>query len=566
MKKNFRNSLLMLVAGTFAAACADYNVTDNFKADPDPSYVETYADLAPVKSYINRTQYPNLTLGAQLKVSDFNNQELAHAAAITNFDNVAFGTTLMAGKIVNEKGVMNFLDMKDLLDHVQEINGEVFGSPLFANANQADAWMKMLTSPIEIPVDFEGIDTVDFNTWPVGNYTGTKDKGNATIVSYDDRNCLKIAQGASIRIIEGFALDSLARYTTTFWAKVDKDATFTATFSDVTITNKHSTSFSSDGKITLKAGKWTKVVVEAPCDPHLVDSVGFGYFRIENLRNAPIHVERVQIGFYPDNHRPQTDQERIDTIHYAINTWCDGLMKINEGRIKSFDLIDEAIDPKAELESEAGILDLKHSTDANKIFWQDVLGSNDYAPFVSQVAADAFARYEGNPDELKFFISEVGLEDQKKFNSLKYWIGVWDARGAKIDGINAKLTLTYSEDPTTQAANEAAVDKLLENLAALANEGKLIRLSNFDIKYQDATGASVVASKITDDQRQQLANFYGYVIRKYMNTIPHAMQAGICKGNMADTTDPVGLWSVNSKNDWVRTATYEAFCKALSGE
>ena len=154
MKKIIRNGLLMLVAGVLAVSCADYNVIDDFTAQPDPSFVEPYKDLAPVKSYINREQYPNLTLGATLNVSEFNKQELAHAAAVTNFDNLAFGTTLMSGAIVNAKGVMNFLDMKDLLDHVEEIGGEVFGSPIVANANQADGWLSTLTAPIDIIVDY----------------------------------------------------------------------------------------------------------------------------------------------------------------------------------------------------------------------------------------------------------------------------------------------------------------------------------------------------------------------------------------------------------------------------
>ena len=127
MNKIFRNLSLMLVAGTFAASCADYNETSNFKVDPDPTVIVPYQDLAPVKTYIDRQKYPNMSLGAQLKVADFNKQELAHAAAITNFDNVAFGSTLMSGSIVNAKGVMNFLDMMDLLDHAEEINAELFG-------------------------------------------------------------------------------------------------------------------------------------------------------------------------------------------------------------------------------------------------------------------------------------------------------------------------------------------------------------------------------------------------------------------------------------------------------
>ena len=160
------------------------------------------------------------------------------------------------------------------------------------------------------------------------------------------------------------------------------------------------------------------------------------------------------------------------------------LMKINAGRIKSFDLIDEAIDAKAELEN--GMFDLKHSTD--KIFWQDIFGSENYAPVVSKAAIAAYQNHEGNPEKLKFFISESGLDDQKKFESLKYWIGVWEANGAKIDGINAKLSLYYSEDEAQQADNKDKIDKLIDNLVSTE---KLIRLSNFDIKYQEIGRAHV---------------------------------------------------------------------------
>lgn len=554
MKRLFRNITLMLAAGALVVSCADYNVTDDFTAQPDPSFVEPYKDLAPVKTYIDRAKYPNLSLGATLKVADFNKQELAHAAAVTNFDDIAFGTSLMSGTIINAKGIMNFLDMKDLLDHMDEIGGEVFGSPIVANANQADDWLNTLTAPIEVQVDYVEGKAVNFNEQPVGPYSGTIDKGNAEIVSYDGQNVLQIASGSKagqVRIIEGFEVDPLATYTTTFWAKVDKDASFTITFSGNKVDGN-----GTDGKWTLKPGKWTKVVVES----RSAEGVTEGYLRIENGRNAPIYIQKVEVGYYPDNHRPQTAQERTDTINYALDAWCDGLMKINEGRITSFDLIDEPLDAKAELEN--GMLDLKHSTD--KIFWQDVLGSENYAPAVSRVARENYEEYGGDPAQLRFFISETGLETQKRFESLKYWIGVWDNRGAKIDGINAKLNLTYSENPQTQAATEASLNTLLENLAST---GKLIRLSNFDIKYQDASGANVAAKDITEAQRQQLADFYGHVIKSYMNKIPHDKQAGICKGNLADTSDPVGLWSIDSKSkDWVRTATYKAFCDALSGK
>ena len=553
MKKQFINGLLMLAAGAFVAACADYNVTDNFTAEPDPTFTEPYKDLNPVKSYIDRSKNPNMSLGVTLKVAEYNKQALAHAAAMTNFDNLAFGTSLMPGAIVNAKGVMNFLDMKDLLDHVEEIGGDVFGSPIAANANQADDWLKYLTSPIEIPVDFVEGKIVDYNT--VTTFEGTVESGEASITKYDGQNTLMIGSvkkpNAKVRIIEGFNVSPAERYTITFWAKADKDASFNVNFSGNKVGGP-----STGGTWAVKAGKWQKVVVEAQS----AEGVTEGYFRIDNTRTTPVYIQKVQVGYYPDDHRPQTDEEKKDTLIYAMNTWCDGLMKINAGRIKSFDLIDDAIDSKSELEN--GMLDLKHSTE--KIFWQDIFGSENYAPVVSKAAIAAYQKYEGDPAELKFFISESGLDSQKKFESLKYWIGVWDANGAKIDGINAKLSLTYSEDEAKQAEYKASFDKLLENLVST---GKLIRLSNFDITYRDASGANVTAKDITDEQRQKLADYYAYIIKSYMEKIPSDKQAGLCKGNMVDTSDPVGLWSIDSKSkDWVRNATYKAFCDALSGK
>ena len=539
----------LLVTSLLVTSCADYNVTDDFTAEPDPAYVEPYKDLQPVKSYIDREKYPNLKLGATMKVSDFNKQELAHAACVTNCDNVSFGTTLMAGSIINSKGVMNFLDMSDLLSHVEEIGYEVYGSPIAANANQPDEWLALLTAPIEVTVDYIEVKAVDYST--IDEFTGTVEKGKAEIVKYDGANALKIGTACNVRIIEGFEVDPAAKYTTTFWAKTDKDASYTVTFSG----NKVNGS-GADGKFTLKAGKLTKVVIESQSAPDETE----GYLRIENTRSAPIYISKAEVGCYPDNHRPQTEKEKSDTIQYALHTWCDGLMKINEGRITSFDLIDEAIDEKAVMDN--GMYDLKHSTE--KIFWQDILGSDNYAAAVSKEASEAYTKYNGDPAQLKFFISETGLENQKKYESLMHWINIWDAKGAKIDGINAKLNLVYSEDATTLKANNDILENLLKNLAST---GKLIRVSNFDIKYQNADGSNVAAKDITAEQRQKLADYYAEVIKGYMATIPKDKQAGICKGNLADTSDPAGLWAVDTKSkDWVRTATYKAFCDALSGQ
>lgn len=556
MKKFYKNGLYMLVAGALVVSCAEYNTTDNFKAEPDPSVVTPYTEYDAVKSYIDRTAHPNLTIGATLNIKEFNKQELVHSVAMTNFDNMSFGTTLMSGSIVNSKGVMNFMNLNDLLDHMDEVGGEIFGSPIVANSNQADAWLEMLTAPIEIVVEYVEGKTVNFNDYAIGAYSGTNknSKALATIKKYDGQNTLSIPSQGKVNIVEGFTVDPTATYTATFYAMCDKDASFFVNFSG----NKIAGTATSDGKWKVPAGKWTKVVVEGKSAEDVTD----GYLEIEMVRGSSMNIKKVDVGYYPDNHRPQTEKEKTDTINYALNAWCDGLMKINKGRIKSFDLIDEPIDVNAELEN--GMYDIKHSSTVS-IYWQDVLGSENYAPAVAKVARQAFEKYEGDPAELKFFISESGLDDPKKMESLIYWINIWDNNGAKLDGINAKLNLVYYEDQAKQTENKQAYETILNSLA---KTGKLIRVSNFDIKYVDASGASVSPTNITDEQRQKLADYNAYAIKAYMEKIPNEKQAGICKANLVDTSsDPVGLWKKDSKtSDYVRTATYKAWCEALSSK
>ena len=570
MKKMIKG--LFAVSGLLlAVSCADYNDLGGFKADPDPSYNLEYTDLNAVKSYINKTDCPNMTIDAAIRLKEFNKQAFDHAVTITNFDGVAFGYSFMPAAYVSRKGYMNFMDLKEALGHISEIDCNVHGSPIFANEQQSDEWFSALTAPVEIQVLPINDEDVDYST--AETFTGTSLRGKPAIEKDMDSkgNALRIPRKSEVYIVEGFDLDPQGFYTITFTVRaykdtkkteLDKDENIWCTFADSLV----NTGKDKDGKLipknfTIRPGGWQTVKVEWVPGKTATK----GYLLIEGNLNSVLYIRNVHVEHKPDNHRPQTKQEMNDTIRYALNKWCDGLMEANEGRIKSFDLIDKALDSKAEIEP--GILDLKHSTD--QIFWQDYLedathtGSELYGAIVSKAASEAFVKYGGNAEELKFFVSETGLEDQKRLESLKYWIKKWEDNGAKIDGINAWLNLTYVEN----ADNETVVNTLLDNLA---KTGKLIRLSNFDVKYQDADGNAIMADKITKEQRQKLADYHAFVIKAYMSKIPKELQAGLCKGNIFDTSngsgDPVGLWSKATNGDWLRNATYKAFCDALSGK
>ena len=574
--KKIVNELLAFSCLLLAASCADYNDLGGFKAEPDPSYTDEYAELDPVKDYIDRSANPNMSMETSMALTTYNKQALEHSVAVTNFDGVAFGYTFMPDKYVSKKGYMNFMALKEALGHSETIGYKVYGSPIVANEQQSDDWFGALTAPIEVSV--LPINDVDLDYSTVDEFTGTALRGKPAIEkNFDDKgNALMIPRRSQVYIVEGFPSDPLGYYTVTFTVRGYKDNKKTemaqeeniqCTFTDSLVnTGKDKNGNLVAKKFTIRPGAWQTVKVEWSPSKAATQ----GYLMIEGNLNAVLYIRNVHVEHTPDNHREQTKQEKNDTIQYALRKWCDGLMEANAGRIKSFDLVDKALGT-TELEGVTfegeNVLDLKHSDE--KIFWQDYLeegtksGSELYAATVSKVAKSAFEKHGGNSEELKFFISETGLEKQQRLSSLKYWINVWESNGAKIDGINSELNLTYSEDATTQAANEAALKVYFEKLA---QTGKLIRLSNFDIKYQDADGAPVAADKISKDQRQALADYYARVIRAYMTLVPAAQQAGLCKGNFFDTSsDPVGLWSKAANGDYMRNATYEAFCKALGG-
>lgn len=70
------------------------------------------------------------------------------------------------------------------------------------------------------------------------------------------------------------------------------------------------------------------------------------------------------------NSIPLTDQEKKDTLIWAMDKWISGMMEACDGKVKAWDVVNEAIsggDPDSE-----GVYALQHDNgDANNFFWQD---------------------------------------------------------------------------------------------------------------------------------------------------------------------------------------------------
>lgn len=281
---------------------------------------------------------------------------------------------------------------------------------------------------------------------------------------------------------------------------------------------------------------------------------------------------------------PLTPQEKSDTLTWAMNKWVSGMMQATEGKVKSWDLINEAVAGAGNVN---GFYPLQTANENSKedFFWQDYFTPEMYGPIVEKAARDAYAAVEGtNPADLKLFVNDYNLEsdwdNNQKVKSLVYWIGVWEKKGqelgynTKIDGIGSQMHISYYENPQTLESKKKGIQNMLK---IMAETGKLVRISELDMGYVDAEGNDVTTAqleKLPIEERvakeKAMAEYYKWIIEQYFAIVPTAQQYGICQWCLTDAPadsgwrkgQPVGLWNLN----YQRKPAYGGFADGLAGK
>ena len=286
------------------------------------------------------------------------------------------------------------------------------------------------------------------------------------------------------------------------------------------------------------------------------------------------------------NSIPLTPQEKSDTLTWAMNKWISGMMQATEGKVKAWDLINEAISGGGNVNGFYALqTEATSEHNPQDFYWQDYFTPEMYGPIVEKAARDAYAAVEGTtPEDLKLFINDYNLEsdwdNNQKVKSLVYWIGVWEKKGqelgwkTKIDGIGSQMHISYYEDPQILESKKKAIQNMLK---IMAETGKLVRISEIDMGYVDKDGKDVTTAqleKLPIEERvakeKAMAEHYKWIIEQYFKIVPVSQQYGICQWCLTDSpTDsgwrpgqPVGLWNLN----YQRKPAYGGFADGLANK
>lgn len=281
---------------------------------------------------------------------------------------------------------------------------------------------------------------------------------------------------------------------------------------------------------------------------------------------------------------PLTPQEKSDTLTWAMNKWISGMMQATEGKVKAWDLINEAVSGGGNVNGFYALqTEATSEHNPQDFYWQDYFTPEMYGPIVEKAARDAYAAVEGtNPEDLKLFINDYNLEsdwdNNQKVKSLVYWIGVWEKKGkelgwnTKIDGIGSQMHISYYENPKTLESKKKAIQNMLK---IMSETGKLVRISELDMGYVDKDGKDVTTAqleKLPIEERvakeKAMAEHYKWIIEQYFKIVPVKQQYGICQWCLTDApTDsgwrpgkPVGLWNLN----YQRKPAYGGFADGLA--
>ena len=570
-------NLLLLFAGLSLPAMAQEKFEQGKPDNDDYRYLDEYQAL---KAYIDYSKYPNFKLGAGTTVNEYLSKPTYQKMINQNFTETVAGNAMKMASCVDGNGNMNFTNVKNYVKAATEAGINVYGHTLAWHSQQANGWLLRLIADKPDPEageEFAAISSKDFRTDKnVGWHSDESTYGYS--LKYDATNGLNInctKKNTNSWDVQFVAMDNII-------AEAGKTYKMTMTVRG-----------SEAGKLHSKMGDFNTgwgagVCPDIPFTTEWQD-VEINYTPVQDNNFlllqcgdfvGDIYIKTIKFEGNKQKTIPQTKEEMHDTLVYAMDKWIKGMMEACDGKVKAWDLVNEAIGGSGN--DGSGNYTLQHSEKYNPngnpdatwdvggstFYWQDYLGDLDY---VRQ--ACRLARKYG-PEDIVLFINDYNLEsdwdDNKKVKSLVNWIKKWEDDGVtKIDGIGTQMHISCFENATHQNNIQKHITQMFE---IIAKSGKLCRVSEMDMGYvrgSNRWGSSVKTDQLTEAEHKKMADFYEWIIKEYFRIIPPEQQWGICQWCTTDSPanggwrsgEPVGLWDL----DYYRKHAYAGFVRGLNG-
>ena len=562
----------MLAASLSMPALAQYNFEKGKPGNDDYRYLDNYKAL---KEYIDYEKYPNFKLGAGTTVNDYLNKTLVKNLINRNFSETVAGNAMKMGSCVDGNGNMNFTTVKNYVNAATNAGINVYGHTLAWHSQQPKGWLLKLLADKPDPEAGEVYAEVASKDFRKDKSIGWKDdeSKHGFTITFDTTNGLKVTTTKSksyeVQFVawENIILEKGKTYKMTFTVKGSKTGKLDGRLGD----------WGGGANFTINfTNEWKDVSVN-------VKPTMEGSFILLHVPNyiGDVYIQSIKIeGNKPAKMIPQTAQEMHDTLVYAMDKWIKGMMNACGGKVKAWDLVNEAI--SGDGNDGQGNYILQHSKEYNPsgnpdatwdvggdaFYWQDYMGDLEY---VRQ--ACRLARKYG-PEDIKLFINDYNLEsdwdNNKKVKSLVGWIKKWEADGVtKIDGIGTQMHISCYENANLQNSNKTHITNMFKIMAA---SGKLCRVSEMDMGYVRGSNKWVDGLKteqVTEAEHKKMADFYQWIIKEYFRIIPAEQQWGICQWCTNDAPsnsgwrggEPVGIWDANN----YRKHVYAGFVRGLNG-
>ena len=565
--------IIMLFAGLSASAMAQEKFEQGKPNNDGYRYLDEYQAL---KEYIDYTKYPNFKLGAGTTVSEYLSNSTYRKMINQNFTETVAGNAMKMASCVDGNGNMNFTNVKKYVEAASEAGIHVYGHTLAWHSQQPKGWLLKLLADKPDPTSEETwaeVASKDFRTNKTVGWSSDKDKYGFSL-NFDATDGLNV---------------HCTKMNDNSWDVQFQAMTDIMTTTDKTYKMTMTVRGTEAGYLHTKLGDWGGgAYAEIPFTTEWQDveidykaTMDNCFFMLQcGDFVGDVYIKSIKFEGYVGKTIPQTKEEMHDTLVYAMDKWIKGMMEACDGRVKAFDLVNEAIGGDGD--DGSGNYTLQHSkaykpegnpnatwdVGGDAFYWQDYMGDLEY---VRQ--ACRLARKYG-PEDIKLFINDYNLEsdwdNNKKVKSLVNWIKKWEDDGVThIDGIGTQMHISCYEDANIQKNIQKHITQMFE---VIAKSGKLCRVSEMDMGYvrgNNRWGSSVKTNQLTEAEHKKMADFYEWIIKEYFRIIPPEQQWGICQWCTTDAPsnsgwrggEPVGIWDLN----YYRKHAYAGFVRGLNG-